>query len=108
MSRRDEEIQEEIAAHLVLAIADKMARGMSREAAERAARAEFGNVAHVTEVTREVGHGIWLERLGQDVRYGWRALRRTPAFTLVAVLTLALAIGANSAVFTVVNSVLLQ
>ncbi|HET9708943.1 MAG TPA: ABC transporter permease [Gemmatimonadales bacterium] len=110
MKARDNEIQEEIAVHLALAIADKMARGASREEAERAARAEFGNVTHVAEVTREAqrGPGLWLERLGQDVRYGWRALRRTPAFTAVAVATLALAIGANSAVFTVVNSVLMQ
>jgi putative ABC transport system permease protein len=108
MSPRDDEIQEEIAAHLRMAIADKMAHGASREEAERAARAEFGNVTHVAEVTREVGRGLWVERLGQDLRYGWRALVRTPAFTVVAVLTLALAIGANSAVFTVVNAVLLQ
>ena len=108
MSSSDDEIQEEIAAHLRMAIADKMARGASREEAERAARAEFGNVTHVAEVTREVRGGLWLERLGQDLRYGWRALRRTPAFTTVAVATLALAIGANSAVFTVVNGVLLE
>jgi len=108
MRPSDDEIQEEIAAHLRMAIADKMARGASREEAERAARAEFGNVTHVAEVTRDVRGGLWLERLGQDLRYGWRALRRTPAFTTVAVATLALAIGANSAVFTVVNGVLLQ
>ena len=108
MTPSDDEIQEEIAAHLRMAIADKMARGASRDEAERAARAEFGNVTHVAEVTREMRGGLWLERLGQDLRYGWRALRRTPAFTTVAVATLALAIGANSAVFTVVNGVLLE
>ena len=84
-----------------------MAQGASREEAERAARREFGNTTHVAEVTREVGGSLWLERLSQDLRYGWRALRRTPAFTTVAVATLALAIGANSAVFTIVNRVLL-
>ena len=108
---RDGEIDAEIASHLRMAIAERMARGESREAAETAARLELGNITHIKEVAREQRRGtrgIWLERLAQDVRYGARALKRTPAFTAVAVLTLALAIGANSAVFTVVNGVLLR
>jgi predicted permease len=104
---RDDELDAELESHLRMAIEERMARGESRDAAERAARKEFGNVTHIKEVTREV-RGLWLERLVQDVRYGARALRRTPAFTIVAVLTLALAIGANSAVFTMVHSVLLK
>ena len=109
--RRDEELDEELQAHLRMAVAERMARGEAREAAEAAARRELGNLLHIREVTREQQRGrfgVWLERLAQDVRIGTRGLLRTPAFTLAAVTTVALAVGANSAVFTVVNGVLLR
>ncbi|MGH7638536.1 MAG: ADOP family duplicated permease [Gemmatimonadaceae bacterium] len=105
---RDRDLDDELAFHLRQAIEERVARGQSREHAEAAARREFGNVTHIKEVTRGQRRGLWLERLVQDVRYGIRSLRRTPAFTVAAILTLALAIGANSAVFTVVHSVVLR
>jgi predicted permease len=108
VNRRDDELEEELATHLRMAAEDRVAHGESPAEAELAARREFGNVTLVREVTREIRRGIWLERLLQDVRYGLRALRRTPTFSVVAILTLALAVGANSAVFTVVNGVLLR
>ena len=112
MSRdRSRDLHDELEAHLRMAIADRMASGQTREDAERDARRELGNLTHIKEVTREQGIGpftVWLERLVQDVRYGMRALRRTPSFTVAAVLTLAIAIGANSAIFAVVNGVLLR
>src|SRR5438093_6127713 len=106
--RRDEELDDELASHLRMAVADRITRGESPEAAERAGRRELGNGTHIKEVTRELRPGIWLERFVHDLRYGARGLRRRPAFTIAAVLTMAIAIGANSAVFTVVNSVLLR
>ena len=78
----ERELAEEIEAHLRMAVEERMARGESREAAESAARREFGNPTHVMEVTREQRRGVWLDRLLQDVRYGMRSLRRTPAFTV--------------------------
>src|SRR5262245_24660991 len=91
-----------------MAIEERIARGERPRDAELAARREFGNVTHVKEVTRESWGTIWLERLLQDLRYAIRALRRAPAFGVVATLTLGLGVGVNTAVFTVVNGVLLR
>jgi predicted permease len=104
----DRALDEEIRAHFAMAVADRIARGESPADATAAVRREFGNVGLVKEVTREAWGNLWLERLTQDLRYAVRSLRRAPAFAAVAILTLALGIGANTAMFTVVRGVLLR
>ena len=106
--QRDEDLERELLSHLEAEAADQHENGLSVEDARFAAKRNLGNIMRIKESTREIWRWNWLERSKQDLTYGFRTFARTPGFTAIIILTLALGIGSTSAIFTIVNAVLLN
>ncbi|MBY0502745.1 MAG: ABC transporter permease [Bryobacteraceae bacterium] len=107
-NRVDSDLSSELRSQLELLVEQKMAAGMDEKEARRAARAEFGGIDQVAESVRDVRIGIRFQQFCQDINYGARVLRRSPGFSVAAILVLSLAIGANTAMFSVIEGVLLR
>jgi len=106
--QRDEDLEEEVRSHLRMAAQGHIEQGESAEQARVSAVREFGNVGLVKEVTRDMWGWGWLEQLMQDVHYGLRMMAKNRGFTAVAVITLALGIGVNTALFSLLHDTILE
>jgi hypothetical protein len=106
--QREHDLDRELRTDLDLEAAEQQQNGLSEVEARYAAQRAFGNVALIREDTRAMWGWIWLERFGQDLSYALRTARREPGFATIAIVTQGLAIGVNTAVFSVINTVLFR
>ena len=107
-SEIEQELDAELRDHVERQVVDYVTRGISEPQARRRVHMEFGGLEQIKEMCRDVDRTRWLDALVQDIRYGVRVFRRNPSFTLAAALSLALGIGANTAIFTLVNATMLK